>query len=101
MLEKGRICFVGEVTSGVSTRTGEVWKSVEFAIDTIHERYPRKVAFTLFGEEKIKNAALLVGMDIDVYFYPVSHSYNGNWYTELRVTDIQQGQRSILVAPLI
>lgn len=88
-VENGRVILIGQEASGVSTRTGKTWKSVQFVIET-NERAPRKIPFTLFGEETIANANLKLGEMVDVVYYPDGHEFNGRWYSELRCTDICQ-----------
>lgn len=100
MTERGKIIFVGAVERGVAAKTGSAWASQEFVIET-NERYPRKIAFTIFGEEKISNAAIREGEIIDVIFFPESHQWNSRWFTELRATDIIDNGRSRFVVPLI
>lgn len=90
-IESGRVIFIAQEKSGVSTRTGNTWKSLEFVIET-NERMPRKIPFTIFGEDKIAAANLKLGETIDVVYYAEGHEFNGNWFSELKVTDIcQQG----------
>lgn len=95
MTESGKVIYIGLERSGVSTRTGNPWKSVEFVIET-DESYPRRIAFTLFGEQNIIAANLKIGERIDVVGFVESHEYNGNWYTECRAKDICQGGMSRL-----
>lgn len=53
------------------------------------EEYPRKVAFSCFGENKVQQAASIpVGQPLQVSFNPESREYNGRYYTELNVTNI-------------
>lgn len=98
--ETGCVIFIGAVRNGVSTRTGNIWASQEFVIET-NERSPRKIAFTLFGEEKIQNAALRQGETVQVCGWTESHEYNGNWFTECRVFDILDNGVSRLIATKI
>ena len=89
MVINGKVIFIAQERSGVSTRTGQTWKSLEFVIET-NERYPVKIAFTIFGEDNITKANLKMGENVDVVFYPESHEYNVALYTELRCNDICQ-----------
>lgn len=52
--------------------------------------YPRKVAFTAFGEERVamvKNIPM--GQLVQVTFTPESREFNERWYTDLRCTRVQ------------
>lgn len=95
MQEKGKVVFVGQKRTGMNTRTGNAWHCLDFVIET-NERFPRKIAFTLMGEEAIAKADLQLGQYIDVIGYSESHEYNGSWYTENRCTDILMNGMSVI-----
>ena len=76
--------------SGVSDR-GE-WVRGGLVIET-HGSYPTKVAFTVFGEERVGAVrTLVVGVLVSVDFAPESREYGGKWYTDLRVSRITKMQ---------
>lgn len=100
MKETGKVVLIEQQQTGVNPRTGNTWALQGFVIETI-ERYPRKLEFSIFGEDKIQKAALRYGETIDVIGYPESHEYNGNWYTELRCTDICYNGVSRFNAPMM
>jgi hypothetical protein len=60
-----------------------------FVIET-DDTYPRQVAFTLFGEDRL---AMLTGLAmnsmVQVTFSPESREYNERWYTDLRCIRVQ------------
>ena len=65
------------------------WVRGGFVIET-GEDYPRKVAFTAFGEERVamvKNIPM--GAMVQVTFTPESREFNEKWYTDLRCSRIQ------------
>ena len=50
---RGRVAHVGVITTGVSQRTGNKWKSQEVVIeyfDNDNARYPDSVNVRIFGE---------------------------------------------------
>ena len=76
--------------SGVSDR-GE-WVRGGLVIET-QGSYPTKVAFTVFGEERVGAVrTLVVGALVSVDFSPESREYGGKWYTDLRVSRITKIQ---------
>ena len=76
--------------SGVSDR-GE-WVRGGLVIET-QGSYPTKVAFTVFGEERVGAVrTLVVGALVSVDFSPESREYGGKWYTDLRVSRITKMQ---------
>ncbi len=65
------------------------WIRGGFVIET-GEDYPRKVAFTCFGEERVamvKNIPM--NSLVQVTFTPESREFNERWYTDLRCSRIQ------------
>ena len=65
------------------------WVRGGFVIETDGE-YPRKVAFTAFGEERVAMAKNIpMGSPVQVTFNPESREFNEKWYTDLRASRIQ------------
>ncbi len=60
------------------------WVKGGFVIET-EDTYPRQVAFTLFGEDRLAMVnALVMNAPVVVTFSPESREYNDRWYTDLR-----------------
>lgn len=87
MTEKGRVIEVMPVQSGMNPRTGKKWMNQQFVIET-DERFPIKIAFTIFGEDKVEMARVRVGELLTVVGYAESHKGENRWFTECRCTDI-------------
>lgn len=65
------------------------WVRGGFVIETDGE-YPRQVAFTTFGEDRLAMVkSLALNSAVVVNFNPESREYEGRWYTDLRCTRIQ------------
>ena len=65
------------------------WIRGGFVIET-GDDYPRKVAFTAFGEERVAMAkSIPMGQLVQVTFTPESREFNEKWYTDLRCTRVQ------------
>ena len=65
------------------------WVRGGFVIET-GDDYPRKVAFTAFGEERVAMAKNIpMGSMVQVTFTPESREFNERWYTDLRCSRIQ------------
>ena len=65
------------------------WVRGGFVIET-GDDYPRKVAFTAFGEERVAMAKNLpMGSMVQVTFTPESREFNEKWYTDLRASRVQ------------
>lgn len=81
---EGKLYQTLPVVSGETERG--MWVRGGFVIETFGE-YPKKIAFTTFGEERVKMTnGLALGQPIEVNFSPESREFNDNWYTELRAT---------------
>lgn len=89
----GRVIKILPEVSGESARGP--WVRGGFVIET-DETYPRQVAFTAFGEDRMQQVrSLVMQSTVVVSFSPESREYNERWYTDLRVISIQpvgQGQ---------
>lgn len=59
------------------------WVRAGFVIET-DETYPKQIAFTTFGEEKLQMVqSLVMNAPVTVTFSPRSREYNERWYTDL------------------
>ena len=65
------------------------WVRGGFVIETDGD-YPRQVAFTTFGEDRLAMVASIpMGSPVIVTFMPESREYQERWYTDLRCSRIQ------------
>lgn len=78
----GKIIVAMPEVSGVSAK-GNAWKKKEYVLENTEGQFPRKVAFTCFGENADR-INLNVGDDVKIYFDIESREYNGRWYTDIR-----------------
>jgi hypothetical protein len=79
----GKIIAALPERSGTSARTGNAWRSQDFVIET-HEQYPKHCVFTIFGDDRLKEANINVGDEKIVSFDIDAHEYNGRWYNDIR-----------------
>ena len=87
---QGKIIAVLPERGGVSAR-GE-WKSQTYVIET-QEQYPKKMAFDVFGADRIANFGIQLGEVINVSFDIDAHEYQGRYFNQIRawnVTKVQQ-----------
>ena len=75
----GKIIAVLEPRSGVAKASGNPWKIQEYVLETIGEQYPKKMMFSIFGEDKIQQAAINIGDEVVVSF-----DINAREFNELR-----------------
>lgn len=88
----GRIIAVQEVKSGTSSKTGNPWMMQEYVIE-VPGQYPRHCAFTVFGEDRIKQLNIQMGEDLTVQFDIDAREYNGKWYNDFRAYNVIRGQQ--------
>ena len=83
----GRLIKILQEVRGESQRGP--WVRGGFVIETDGD-YPRQVAFTTFGEDRLAMVkSIPLNTPVVVNFNPESHEYEGRWYTDLRCSRIQ------------
>ena len=89
---KGTIIHALPEVSGTS-KSGNPWKKKEYVLENTDGQFPRRIAFTCFGDNADK-INLQVGQVATIYFDIESREWNGRWYTDIRCwrADVEQGQ---------
>ena len=85
----GKIIAVLPENSGTSARTGNPWMSQTYVIET-QGQYPKKLAFDVFGEERIKQFNIKHGEELTVRFDIDAHEYNGRWFNQIRAFNVEK-----------
>lgn len=67
---------------GGTSKNGNEWKKQEYVLET-YDQYPKKVCFQIFGADRIEQAAIKLGEDVNVFFDIDSREYQGRWYTNI------------------
>ncbi|MBO4500473.1 MAG: DUF3127 domain-containing protein [Bacteroidaceae bacterium] len=94
----GKIIQVLEPRSGVSKGSGNSWKVQEYVLET-QENYPHRMMFSIFGEDKIQQAAIKAGDDVTVSFDINCREFNGRWYNDIRAWRVDHVQGGAPVPP--
>lgn len=97
MEAKGKIIAVCEAVGGTSERTGNSWMAQTYVIEVTsgdHGQYKRKIAFEVFGEDRIKQFNLTVGRDVKVFFDIEANEYEGKWYNRVRAYAVENATGS-------
>ena len=90
----GKIIAVLPANSGTSARTGNPWMSQTYVIET-QGQYPKKLAFDVFGEERIKQFNIKHGEELAVRFDIDAHEYNNRWFNQIRAFNVEKsGQQT-------
>ena len=82
---QGKVIAVLPERSGVSAR-GE-WKSQAYVIET-QEQYPKKMAFDVFGADRLAQFNIQSGEVINVSFDIDAHEYQGRWFNSIRAWNV-------------
>ena len=84
---QGKIIVALPARSGTSSR-GE-WKAQDFVLETMEDRFPRKMVFTVFGEDRLQKFNIQVGQDVNVFFDIDAREYQGRWFNSIRAYDVR------------
>lgn len=82
---QGKVISVLPERSGTSQR-GE-WRSQTYVIET-QEQYPKKMAFDVFGGDRIANFGIHLGDVINVSFDIDAHEYQGRYFNQIRAWNV-------------
>ena len=82
---QGKVIAVLPEKTGISAR-GE-WRLASYVIET-QEQYPKKLAFDVFGGDKIANFGIQLGEVINVSFDIDAHEYNGRYFNQVRAWNV-------------
>ena len=84
---QGKIIAVLPMKSGRSAK-GE-WKSQQYVLET-DDRYPKRLLFDVFGENKINDFAIQEGDMVTVSFDTDAHQKDGRWFGSNRAWDVRK-----------
>lgn len=97
---KGKIIHVGKERGGVSKSSGKEWKVQEYVIENNDDTYPRKMAFEVFGDERIKKFNIREGEELTVSFdIDARQANDGRWFNSIRAWNIERDEEPAIVAP--
>ena len=82
---QGKVIAVLPERSGTSQR-GE-WRSQTYVIET-QEQYPKKMAFDVFGGDRIANFHIQLGEVVNVSFDIDAHEYQGRYFNQIRAWNV-------------
>ena len=86
----GKIISIAELRQGVS-QNGNPWMSQDFTIEYrwwSNQQTPSNMVFTIFGEDRIKKAALQVGKEVKIRYHAEAHLFNNRWFGENRADSV-------------
>ena len=83
---------------GVSSRTGNPWKSQEFVIQT-RDQYPRTCVFRVFGADKIDQFALHQGDNVHVWLDINARPWQDRYFNDISAFRVDHVDAASAVAP--
>lgn len=92
----GKVVAVLELQSGTSKK-GSEWKKRDFVIETLDDKFPKKVCFTLFGDRA--DACPSIDSVVKVAFDIDAHEYNGKWFNSVNAWKVEPAQAQQQAAP--
>ena len=95
----GKIIAVLPANSGTSARTGNPWMSQTYVIET-QGQYPKKLAFDVFGEERIKQFNIKQGEELTVRFDIDAHEYQGRYFNQIRAFNVEKSGQQTTQQPI-
>lgn len=94
-----KIVNVLPVQTFTSSKTGNSYSKYTFVGETAGQ-YPKKIAFTVMGEDKFNGMGIVVGGTYTVSFDVESREWQGKWFTEasawkaVRIDVVQSQQQA-------
>ena len=79
---KGKVIAVLPVKSGTS-QSGNEWATQQYVVES-HEQYPQKMVFEVFGKDRIKEANISIGDELEVEVNFDAREYQGKWYNSIK-----------------
>lgn len=81
---EGKVVEVPSVKTGTSSKNGNQWMSQEVVVEIPDERYPSKLSFEVFGEDKIKQYNIEQNDTVKVKANVLSNGFNGKYFTSVK-----------------
>lgn len=94
----GFVRYALETKKGVSQRTGNPWMARDYVLE-IPGQYPKHMAFTVFGEDRIKQFALRKDEEVTVHFDIDANEYRGKWYNKIQAFNVTRAGQQQAAAP--
>ena len=76
-----KVIDVLPVQTFTSAKTGNSYAKYTFICET-QGQYPKKIAFTVMGDDKFKSMGIAVGGTYNVFFDVESREWKERWFTE-------------------
>lgn len=94
---QGKVVKILDAQRFTSQKNGNEYVRNGFVVETTGQ-YPRRVAFSVMGDERFTTMSIVVGGTYNVSFDVESREWQGKWFTECQAwravrMDVAQGQQ--------
>ena len=76
--------FTGKIIAATSVRSGNGakghWTAQDYVAENTEGRFPSRMVFTVYGEDKIKEFGIKIGDEVTVSFEPSATERDGRWF---------------------
>lgn len=93
----GKIIQILEPRRGVSPTTGNPWVSQDFVVEK-DGRYPVRICFNVFGEQRINEFNLQVGEFVTVGFDISARASGHSWFNDVSAYRVTRGAQKHIPA---
>ena len=87
--------LTGKLIQVLEEQTGDgkngKWSKCDFVIETVADKYPKKVCITAWGDLIGTVKATPIDSELKVSFDISSREYNGRWYTDVKAWKVESG----------
>lgn len=83
----GKCIAVLPMRSGVSKKSSNPWASQEYVIEASGQ-YPKRMVFSVFGEDRIKQFNIQLGYTYKVEFDIDANEYQGKYYNKINAWNV-------------
>ena len=88
-MEVSGTVILTDLQKGVS-KSGKEWQKKNFVLSYNEGMIEKKLAFEIFGEDKINANPVKKGQKVTVLFDIESTEWNGRWFTTLKATNVSK-----------
>lgn len=95
----GKIIAALPPRTGISSK-GTQWQSNSYVLET-QERYPKRMAFDVFGIDKIQNLNIQIGEMLTVSFDIDAREHQGRWYNSISCWNVTRTSQTSVQQPVM
>lgn len=87
---KGKVVAVGDIREGTSKKNDGEWKSQQFVVEEMTDRYPEHWVMDVFGQDNIDKYDVHVGDKVEVSYDSRCTEKDGRYYPSNRPWKVEK-----------